>query len=72
MNITVMVKANAKKDEIESIDGGYKIHTKSPSKDGKANVSVIYLLAQHLNIPRENIKIKMGFKSRKKIVEITE
>lgn len=72
MNIIVIVKANSKKDEVESIDGGYKIHTKSPSRDGKANISVIYLLAQHLNIPQGNIKIKMGFKSKKKIVEITE
>lgn len=70
MNITVMVKANAKKDEVRIENDLYYVHTKSPSKEGKANTSVIYLLSQYLKVPQENIKIKIGFKSRKKIVEI--
>jgi len=72
MNITVMVKANAKKDEVKFENDLYYVHTKSPSKEGKANISVVYLLSQYLKIPKENVKMKMGFKSRKKIVEISE
>jgi len=72
MNITVLVKANAKKDEVKLENEVYHVFTKSPSKDGKANISVIYLLSQYLNIPQSNLKIKLGFKSRKKIVEISE
>ena len=67
-----MVKANAKKDEVKLVEGIYYVHTKSPSKDGKANISVIYLLSGYLSIPQNRIRIKIGFKSRKKIVEIVE
>lgn len=70
MNITVMVKANAKKDEVRCVEDVYYVRTKSPAKDGKANISVIYLLSQYLEIPQSNMRIKMGFKSKKKIVEV--
>jgi len=70
MNITVMVKANAKKNEVRFENDLYYVHTQSPSKEGKANISVIYLLSQYLKIPKENVRIKVGFKSRKKIVEV--
>jgi len=72
MNISVLVKANAKKDEVKLENEVYHVFTKSPSKDGKANISVIYLLSQFLNIPQGSIKIKLGFKSRKKVVEVSE
>jgi uncharacterized protein YggU (UPF0235/DUF167 family) len=72
MNITVMVKANAKKNDVRFENDLYYVHTQSPSRDGKANISVIYLLSQYLKIPQSNLKIKLGFKSRKKVVEISE
>lgn len=72
MNITVMVKANAKKDEVRFENDLYYVHTKSPAKDGKANISVIYLLSQYLKMPQNMLKITRGFKSRKKFVEVSE
>jgi uncharacterized protein (TIGR00251 family) len=72
MNMTVMVKANAKKDEVKFENDLYYVHTKSPSKEGKANTSIIYLLSQYLKIPQENLKIKLGFKSRKKVIAVIE
>jgi len=72
MNITVMVKANAKKNDVRFENDLYYVHTQSPSRDGKANISVIYLLSQYLKVPQSNMKIKLGFKSRKKIVAISE
>jgi len=70
MNITVMVKVNAKKNDVKFENDLYYVHTQSPSKEGKANTSVIYLLSQYLKIPKDNLKIKVGFKSRKKIIEV--
>lgn len=70
MNITVMVKSNAKKDEVRCIEDVYYVRTKSLAKDGKANISVIYLLSQYLDVPQSNMRIKMGFKSKKKVVEV--
>jgi len=72
MNITVMVKANAKKNDVKFENDLYYVHTQSPSKEGKANTSVIYLLSQYLKVPQERLKIKVGFKSRKKVVEVSE
>jgi uncharacterized protein YggU (UPF0235/DUF167 family) len=72
MNISVIVKSNAKKDEVRFDSDLYYVHTKSPAKDGKANISVIYLLSQYLNIPQNSLKIKRGFKSKKKVIEVLE
>lgn len=70
MKLNVIVKANTKENKIECIDDIYYVYTKSPAKEGKANDSVIALLSEYLNISRSNINIKMGLKSKRKIVEI--
>lgn len=70
MNISVIVKTNAKKDEVSFIKDVYYVYTKSQAKEGKANASVISLLSQYLDVPKSNMKILIGFKCNKKVIEI--
>ncbi len=73
--ITVKVNPNAKENSInEEVDlfGNiiYKIKTTAIPKDGKANESLIAIIALHFNIAKRNVKIIKGFSSRTKILEI--
>lgn len=71
MFIKVTVKSSAKTDKIEkSTNGNYKIHTKQPSLDGKANQSVVAILSDYFKVPQNCIRIKAGLRSKIKIVEI--
>lgn len=73
MKISIIVKANARVDKINlSVDeaGLLKISVKAPAKEGKANEAVVKLLAEHFKVPKSNVIIKSGLKSKNKIVEI--
>ncbi len=71
MKISVSVKPNAKKDQIETKDAKeYIVHVKAVATDGKANAALIRLLADHFGVAQSRISIVSGFSSRKKIVEI--
>lgn len=72
MKITVIVKPNAKEEKVEKIDANsYKIFTKEPAKENKANIAVIELLSEYFHVPKSRISIIQGMKSRHKIIEIT-
>lgn len=66
MRISIIVKANSKKECVELP----KVSVKAPAKEGKANEAVIKLLAGHFKIPKSNIKIIRGLKSKNKIINI--
>lgn len=66
----VTVKTNSKENKVIFKDNIYFVYTKSPAKEGKANESVISLLSEYLDIPKSNIYIKKGLKSKNKLVEI--
>jgi uncharacterized protein len=71
MQKKVKVKPNSKQQKIEEqSDGSLNVHLKSPPVDGKANEELIKLLAEKFNVPKSNIKIKLGVSSRQKLVEI--
>lgn len=44
--------------------------TEKPEK-GRANLAIIKALANHFNVPQQNVRLVRGAKSRKKLVEIT-
>lgn len=50
--------------------GELKIKIKSPPVDGEANDELIRFLNKEWNIPKSNIKIIKGEKSKHKIIEI--
>lgn len=66
----VTVKTNSKENKVIFKDNIYFVYTKSPAKEGKANESVVSLLSEYLDIPKSNIYIKKGLKSKNKLVEI--
>lgn len=55
------------RNEIRGVAGGYlKIAIKAPPEKGKANEELIKFLSQKLKIPRGEISIVSGLKSRRK------
>jgi len=69
MIISVKVKPNSGKQEVEEKNGSYIISLKSSPENNKANVELVKLLQKYFKSP---VKIKSGFTSRNKIVEIEE
>lgn len=67
MILKVKVKPNSKKQEIEKKEGFYLVHLKSFPKNNKANMELIKLLKKHF---KKKVKIKSGFTSRIKVVEL--
>lgn len=68
MFIKAKVKPSSGKSEIEKIsDEEYKIYLKSPAEDNKSNIELMKLLKRYF---KKEIKIKSGFTSRNKIIEV--
>ena len=49
-----------------------KVRLAARAQDGKANDALIEFLAQHYGVPRRNVRITSGLKSRQKRVVIDE
>lgn len=72
MKLRVRVIPNSKTEGV--IPGGdeFVIRVKEPPKEGKANRAVIKLLAEYFKVSSDSVRISSGFKSRNKIVEVSE
>lgn len=69
--IKVKVTPDSKKNSIEKLkEDEFKITTKSPAEQGKANQSVINILSEYFRISPEKIVIIKGHTSSSKIVKI--
>jgi uncharacterized protein (TIGR00251 family) len=68
MIININIKPNSNEQSIEETETGFVVRVKSPAQDNKANVEMVKLLKKHFNA--KEIKIKNGFKSKKKKVEV--
>jgi len=71
-HLEVKVKTGSKKDWVEESDGKVTIFTKEPARDNKANFAVIDILSEYFNIPKRNISIKHGLKSKRKTICIVD
>lgn len=71
MLIKINVKAhpNSGKQKIARDGKSYNIYLKSSPENNKANIELIKLLKKHFN---KEVRIKSGFTSRKKIIEVFE
>lgn len=73
MIFKIKVKPNSGKQGVEKEKEGkkqdYLVYVKSPAENNKANIEVIKLLEKHF---KKSVKIKSGFTSRNKIVEICD
>lgn len=47
-----------------------KVRLAAPAVENKANEALVAFLAQHYNVPRRNVRIVSGLRSRRKRVEI--
>lgn len=71
MKISISVKPNSGKSEIEALDdGSLVVRLKSAPVDGKANNELIRLLSKHFRVPQKSIVIKQGSSGKKKLIEI--
>ncbi|MDD3474902.1 MAG: DUF167 domain-containing protein [Candidatus Dojkabacteria bacterium] len=70
--LQVKVKIGNRKEGVEFKDGIYFIYINSPARNNLANISVIDLLSEYLDIPKSYISIKKGLKSKNKIIEIND
>ena len=69
MKIRVKVRPNSEEQNIVLVEGVYIITLKSPPVDNKANLELIKLLTKYF---KKEARIKSGFNSREKIVEISD
>ena len=68
MEISVKVKTNKNKQEIEKInENNYIISLKSSPIDNKANIELIKLFSKELKL---KVRIKKGMKNNKKILQV--
>ena len=72
MKIQVKVKPNSKTEELSHEGDSFMVKVKEPPKEGKANQTVIKLLAEHFGVPRSQVRILSGSRSRDKVIEVEE
>ncbi len=71
IEIETRIIPRASRNEIVGIeDGVARIRVTSPPVDGKANKAVSELLSKQLDVPKKNIRIVSGEKSRNKRIRI--
>jgi uncharacterized protein (TIGR00251 family) len=65
------VQPGASRTEFAGTHGDrMKVRLAARAVDGKANEALIEFLAAHYNVPRRNVTITSGLKSRRKRVQI--
>ncbi|RLG16095.1 hypothetical protein DRN69_01745 [Candidatus Pacearchaeota archaeon] len=68
MKLKIRVYPNSPDEKIEKIsDTEYKIWIKEKRENNKANISLLKLLQRFF---KKKVKIKSGFSSQKKIIEV--
>ena len=71
MILDLYVQPGARKSEFAGEHGGrIKLRLAAPPVEGKANEALIEFLAEHYGVPRRNVRIASGLKSRQKRVVI--
>ena len=72
MKIQVKVKVNSRTEEVSQEDNIFTVKVNKPPREGKANQAVIKLLAKHFEVPKNQVRILSGIKSKNKIIEIVD
>lgn len=72
MILQLHVQPGASRSEFAGTHGDrIKIRLAAPSVDGKANEALVEFLAEHFKVPKRNVRITAGLKSRQKRVVIS-
>jgi uncharacterized protein (TIGR00251 family) len=72
MKISITVKPRSRQEKIEKTDNGYIAYVREPPIENKANKALIKLLSEYFGVPKSQIFISSGMRSRQKIVEIND
>jgi len=70
VKVNVKITPNAKKPSIVEEQGFIKVKVSTPAKEGKANKSLIKMLAEYFSVPKSRVIILKGENSRNKVVNI--
>ena len=71
MILELHVQPGAARSEFAGMHGErVKVRLAAPAVEGKANEALIEFLAGHYGVPRRNVRIAAGLKSRRKRVVI--
>ncbi len=71
MKIFVRVKTHAKIDLVQKVDEQYyRVSVKAFPEDGKANQSVLKLLAEFFTVPIDRVRLLSGQKAHIKLIYI--
>ncbi|MDP8216305.1 MAG: DUF167 domain-containing protein [Candidatus Kaelpia imicola] len=70
MKINVKITPNAKKFGIIEEQGVIKVKVNTPAKEGRANKSLVKMLADYFSVPKSRVKILKGENSRNKVINI--
>ncbi|MEW6214742.1 MAG: DUF167 domain-containing protein [Nitrospirota bacterium] len=70
MKLFITVKPKSRREKVEKTDNGYVVYVKEQPVDNKANLALIRLLSEHFGVPKSQITIVSGMKSKHKVVGI--
>jgi uncharacterized protein (TIGR00251 family) len=71
MRFEIKVLPGAKHEQIEKIsDTQLKVKVKTRALEGKANERLIDVLSEYFQVPKSNVQILKGAKTKNKLVEI--
>ena len=71
MRIVARVKPNAKTASvIRTPDGSYDVRVDAPAIDGRGNARLLRILADHLGLSVSRMRIVIGVRGRRKIIDI--
>ena len=70
MKVNVKITPNAKKPSIVEERGLIKVKVSTPAKEGKANKSLIKMLAEYFSVSKSRVIILKGENSRNKVINI--
>ena len=70
MDLDIRVQPRASRNAIEVEVERITARVTAPPESGKANEAVVALLAKRLRVPKRNIRILRGHKSRNKRIQI--
>ena len=71
MRITVHVKPGSRSNlVIQTAEDTYTVLTTAIPEHGKANEATLRLLADHLSLPINRVRLVLGRTSREKLIEI--
>ena len=71
MKIFVRAYPRAKVEKITKVNKNhFEVYVKEPPVKGRANLAIIKVLSEYFEVSEAQVKIKSGYTSREKIIEI--